>query len=92
VLENKLEFHTLNVLEFDKIIKFLGRFASTELGKQRCRAIFSADKILSGAGETSGNKRDESFSCVSVFFLYKRVTDLTFFFKKLNPRLCLIAP
>jgi DNA mismatch repair protein MutS2 len=82
VRENKIDSHTLSVLEFDKIIKFLCRFAATEVGKNYCHnslPLTSPLLIQERLLETSEMK---AFLSVSGLLPFKPFCDLVPLLKK----------
>jgi Mismatch repair ATPase (MutS family) len=90
--ENKIDSHTLKVLEFDKIINFLGRFAATELGNQYCQNILPQVNpflVQEGLLETSEMK---AFLGVSDFLPFKTLRDIALLLKKAEPEGSVLLP
>jgi MutS2 family protein len=92
VYENKIDSHTLKVLEFDKIINFLGRFVSTELGKQHCHNILPQINPLLVQERLQETSEMKAFLGVSDSLPFNTLRDITFFFKKAEPEGSVLLP
>ena len=90
--ENKIDSHTLKVLEFDKIIKFLGRFASTELGKQYCHDILPQIHPFLVRERLQETSEMKAFLSVSGSLPFNPLRDITFLLKKTEPEGSFLAP
>jgi DNA mismatch repair protein MutS2 len=92
VQENKIDSHALKVLEFDKIINFLGRFASTELGKQHCHNILPQINPFLVQERLQETSEMKAFLGVSDFLPFNTLRDITFLLKRAEPEGGVLLP